>query len=362
MERVLSLWAERVRAEIPAASREGHPVLINTLPALLENLVEALSPDHPRKSATEGSTVPREHGGERVRVTRFALADVIREYQLLRDVLLEVLDAGASLTPAERRIITVSIDTAVRESCTAYALVSERLREQIIMTLAHDLRGPLGAAKAGASLILRRPEDASVRRWAARVDENIGRMDKMLRTLLDVSRAGHGSRLLLDLGPCELVEVVRGVVETLELSHGDRFTLSAPEAIHGHWSAEALGRAVENLLANALKYGARNRPVTISVRRMHDRAIVTVHNDGSHIPVGERETLFEPFRRSPEAEGSGVRGWGLGLALVRAVAEGHGGSVAVDSLPETGTSFTIDIPVDARPFQGAPLTPLPAPR
>ena len=353
-ERVLELWAGRVRAEIPPAEREPDPILIDTLPAFLSHLVEALSPGHPRRTATEGSSVPQEHGGERVRLTRFALKDVIREYQLLRDVVLEVLEDGGALTPEERGVITSSFDTAVSDAATAYVLASEGLRERIMMTLAHDLRGPLGAARAGAALILRRPEDPGVRRWAARVDENIDKVDKMLRTLLDVSRAGSGARLSLELAPCELGEIVRSVVETLELAHGARFVVQAPEPVNGHWSAEALGRAVENLLTNAIKYGDRHRPITISVRRGNDRAQVSVHNEGSFIPAAEREQLFEAFRRSQAAQGSDVKGWGLGLALVRAVAEGHGGSVSVESLPATGTEFVIDVPLDARPFQSEP--------
>ncbi|HET7755418.1 MAG TPA: sensor histidine kinase [Anaeromyxobacteraceae bacterium] len=355
-ERILRLWTDRVRAEISAAREESQPILIDTLPTFLSNLIDALSPDHPRQSAAEGSTVPSQHGSERVRLTGYRLADLIREYQLLRDVLFEVLDDG-SLTDDERRVITISIDTAISQACTAYSLANDALREQMMATLAHDLRSPLGAAKAAAALILRRPDDPGVMRWAARVDENVDRADKLLRMLLDVSRAGSGSRMPLDLGPCDLVVVIRSVVETLELSHGDRFSVQAPLAVRGHWSADALGRALENLLSNALKYGAADKRVTITIQQTLGRAIVSVHNEGSFIPAGDRAMLFQPFGRSRGADDSGVAGWGLGLAFVRAVAEAHGGSVTIDSLPETGTTFTLDIPLDARPLQTAPTTP-----
>jgi signal transduction histidine kinase len=355
-DRVLKTWVERVRGEVPAAQQESNPILFDTLPAFLSNLAEALTPGHPRKTASEGSTIPEEHGGERVRLTRFALRDLIREYQLLRDVVLEILAEDGALTDDERRVVVVSIDSAVRDACTAYALVYEGLRERMMLTVAHDIRGPLSAAKAGAALIMRRPADPSVSRWASRVDDNINRVDKLLRTLLDVSRAGAGSRLDLEFEPCELTAIIRNVVEALELAHGARFVVDVPEPIHGFWNPEALGRAVENLLTNAVKYGDRYRPVTVSTRGMLGRALVKVHNDGSYIAPGDRDSLFEAFRRSRQAEGRGVRGWGLGLALVRAVAEAHGGSVAVESLPETGTTFTMDFPLDARPFRKAAAT------
>jgi MFS family permease len=67
--------------------------------------------------------------------------------------------------------------------------------------------------------------------------------------------------------------------------------------------------------------------------------MITVHNDGPHIPAEEQETLFRAFQRLNDAASSGKMGWGLGLAQVRAVAEAHGGSIAVDSVPERGTTF-----------------------
>jgi signal transduction histidine kinase len=81
-----------------------------------------------------------------------------------------------------------------------------------------------------------------------------------------------------------------------------------------------------------------------------------VHNHGPVIPSEKRETLFRAFQRLTEAEISGKSGWGLGLAQVRAVTEAHGGSIGLDSLPDRGTTFIIDIPLDARPYQDRPIT------
>jgi signal transduction histidine kinase len=82
-----------------------------------------------------------------------------------------------------------------------------------------------------------------------------------------------------------------------------------------------------------------------------------VNNYGEHIPVEQQENIFRAFQRL--TDGARNKGWGLGLAQVRTVAEAHGGSVGVDSLPERGTTFIIDIPCDARPFQSKPVIPSP---
>lgn len=343
-----------MRREVPAAAGESHPILIDTLPALLRHLAEALSPKHPRRTATEGSTVAEEHGSERVRITQFRLEDVIVEYKLLREVLFAVLEESEPLTSEERNTLNASVDQAITKACTAYALVQEGLREQVFATLAHDLRGPLGAAKVNAGLILRKPSGDQVPRWAARIADSIDRADRMVQNLLDAMRVQGGGRLSLELEECDLVDIVRQAIENQQAEHGDRFVLAAPEAVRGYFAPELLRRAVENLASNAVKYGTSSRSISITVRQTHERAFILVHNHGSYIPVDHQETLFQAFRRLPETEAGDQRGWGLGLAQVRGAAEAHGGSVAVDSLPERGTSFTIDIPKDARPFQKSP--------
>jgi signal transduction histidine kinase len=108
-----------------------------------------------------------------------------------------------------------------------------------------------------------------------------------------------------------------------------------------------LRRALWNLAANAIKYGAPDEPVTITVRRTDDGAQASVHNFGSVLSRQAPAYLFEPFARSLRA--GGTRGWGLGLTLVHGCAHAHGGTV-----PKTqtaGTLFTLKLSLDARPFQ-----------
>ncbi|MFP2956831.1 sensor histidine kinase [Myxococcus sp. 1LA] len=355
-ERIIALWEGRLRQEVPAAAGESHPLLIDTLPVLLRQMAEAIAPHHPRRTATEGSSLAEAHGGERVRMTRFRLEDLITEYKLLREVLFTVLEEGESLAAVERNTLNASLDQAIGKACTAYVLVQERLREQLFATLAHDLRGPLSAAKVNAGLILRKPAGEQVPQWAGRIADSIDRADRLVQNLLDAMRVQAGGRVPLSLEACDLADIVRGAVENLQAEHGERFVLVVREPVRGFFAREPLRRAVENLASNAVKYGSSSRPVTITVGQTHERAIILVHNHGGHIPKEEQQGLFQAYRRSPEAEAGGTRGWGLGLVQVRGAAEAHGGSIIVESLPERGTSFTIDIPKDARPFQKPPAS------
>jgi signal transduction histidine kinase len=356
-ERILSVWQARLRKEVAAAQDQPDPILINTLPVLLDQLTEALCPDHPRRIATEGSTVAHEHGGERVRLTNFRLEELIAEYKILRQVLFEILEETRPLSSEERQILDSSVDQALLEACTSYALVQSSFRDQFFALVAHDLRTPLGAAQSAAALIVRDPRGEEVGRWARTILENIGRVDRMVADLLDAMRVQTGARLRLDIKDCDLVEIVRQTLARFEAEHGDRLVLTAPEALRAHVAPDALSRALENLITNAVKYGARSRPISVTVDETHGRAILSVRNEGPHIPAEGQETLFRAFQRSTDAETSGKVGWGLGLAQVRAVAEAHGGSIGVDSLPERGTTFAINIPLDARPYQHTPITP-----
>jgi signal transduction histidine kinase len=356
-ERVMSEWLSRVRQAIPPARNEHEPILVNTLPALLENLAEALAPNYPRELATEGSTIASEHGGERARLTRIAPADLIKEYQLLRDVLFDVLGAEVALGERDARILVKSMDQALSESMIAYFLVHEGLREQFTSMLTHDLRNPLSAIQASTDLILRAPDQIDkVPILAARISENVKRIDRMIQDLLDASRVQFGEKIHFEVVEFELLALIRETASELATVHGNRFIL-AGEPVLGHWNRDAFKRAIENLLVNAIKYGDPNIPISVRLETLHGRVMFSVRNEGAPVPVEEQEGLFRSFMRSQAARSGKKRGWGLGLAMARGMAEGHGGSITLDSAPGRGTTFVIDVPVDSRPYLGRPLTP-----
>src|SRR5687767_1758521 len=208
-QRVLSLWEQRLRQEVPAAGAEARAILINTLPALLDHLAEAFAPDHPRRTATHGSSIAGEHGGERVRLTHFGMKDLIAEYKILRNVLFEVLDEQQPLSAAERATLNASIDGSIMEACAGYAVVQMTFRDQFFAMVAHDLRSPLGAAHAIANVILREPSSEDVPRWASRIADNVKRADRMVQDFLDAMRIQTGVRPRLDVQECDLAVLVQ---------------------------------------------------------------------------------------------------------------------------------------------------------
>jgi signal transduction histidine kinase len=177
----------------------------------------------------------------------------------------------------------------------------------------------------------------------------------MTQDLLDASRVRFGEKIHFEVAECELQSLIRETLDQLATIHGDRFVFVG-NPVRGYWNADAFKRAVENLVQNAIKYGSSD-PITIRLEEIHGRAIVSVRNEGPYIPAEEQEGLFRSFMRSQSARSGKKSGWGLGLAMVRGMAEGHGGSITVDSGPGRGTTFIIDVPVDARPHTTHPITP-----
>jgi len=228
--------------------------------------------------------------------------------------------------------------------------VERDLRERFVSILAHDLRGPLFAAKMSSELLIRHPERLDDSRdLAFRIGRNLDRMDRMIRDLLDVSRVRGGQRLPLRLDHCDLGAVAEEVIQELSATYGDRFVLAKDDAVRGFWSHQELARALWNLGTNAVKYGVSGRPITTRIERIPGGVRASVHNFGIPIPLEKRAGLFDLYSRLREGSGSG---WGLGLALVRACAEAHGGQVnVVESGEAEGTTFSIDLPTDSRPFQ-----------
>lgn len=257
------------------------------------------------------------------------------------------------MTAKEVLIINSSIDQAIREAVTSFSLVVAALREQFVAALAHDMRTPLSTAAMAAQLISMTTDSPKTKDLAGKIAESVQRIDTMIHGLLDTMIFQSGSRLQLKISQFDILDVVHEINAQFINSRGKECEIIG-QSLLGWWGKESLQRAVENLVGNALKYGTPNTPIRIKIDEVHERLLLSVHNEGPAIPADEQEAVFQIFRRAQEAKEGNHQGWGIGLPYVRAVAESHGGSVEIDSHPARGTTFVIDIPVDSRPYQDAP--------
>ncbi len=224
----------------------------------------------------------------------------------------------------------------------AQALV---FRERVLSVLGHDLGNPLAAVRGLAALLLRPPGlDADSREIVEQIDLAARRMHEMIDTLIDFSRARFKGGILIRRRPADLGAVAANVIRELEAARpGRTIQLVIDGDTRGEWDAARLAQALSNLIGNALTHGAHDRPVRVEIGDADGAIIIRVRNEGEPIPPEVRATIFEPFRRGQGKEEAHVPGLGLGLYIVREIAQAHGGDVTVESTREA-TTFTMRLP------------------
>lgn len=250
----------------------------------------------------------------------------------------EILKWYGTCTDIEAQKITVS------------QLENEKiLREQFVSMLTHDLRSPLSAAKISAQYMQRYPSSPDkIASLSGRIIDSLNRADKMIENLLDANRIKAGERLPLKIEKVDLISLVNHSLIDLATIHGDRFKLITPhDQVEGHWSYDGLLRILENLCTNAVKFGRDHSPITVALYDNVGVVSLSVHNYGIPISLEEQKKLFDPYQRLNRMDKNAVVGWGLGLTLVKGLAESHGGSVSVTSSELEGTTFTIIVPKDS---------------
>jgi signal transduction histidine kinase len=173
------------------------------------------------------------------------------------------------------------------------------------------------------------------------------RLHRMVESLLSFGRMDVDA-YSWQLEPAEVDRMVRGIVDEFRhesLAEGRQVCCEVEEGLPAiRADREALSRALWNLLENAGKYSDAGTPIHVFARRRGDTVLLGVRDEGMGIPRAEQRRIFQKFVRGSKATGSGVRGVGLGLALVTRIVEAHGGSVQLDSEPGRGSTFTLVLP------------------
>ncbi len=353
-DKIMQLWEQRANAEVLAAYQLESLALRDSLPELLSQLSDALSTIIDRTTArvkwdrSESLRIGKKHGHERAGSSDYTMDQMITEYHILREVICDVLEEEKPLSLVEREVITCAIEQAVNDAATQFSETLRLIQARLASALTHDLRSPITSAKLTAQMILRRTEgvDEITRSAVSRIVKGMDRVDLMIHDLLDASLIRAGEQLPLKLEKFDLNALAQGVIEDFSIIYGKRFIANPVAPVSGFWSESALRRVIENLLNNAVKYGALDVPIILSIQQSGSMASLSVHNQGDPIPLSDQAILFQQYRRTRSAN-SHV-GWGLGLMVVKGITEAHHGTVRVESAQGEGTTFTIDLPLDAR--------------
>jgi signal transduction histidine kinase len=234
-----------------------------------------------------------------------------------------------------------------------------RAREEFLAVAAHELRTPLTPLKLQLHMLHAllagdfgaAPAAGPAKRFVelfASADRQVNRLARLVEDLLDVSKLGTG-KPALELDSFDLAELARQVVERYRpdwTKAGSEVLVNAKQPVVGRWDRRQIEQAMENLLKNAIKYGA-GRPIEVTVCEASGFAKLSVRDYGIGIATEDHERIFERFERAvPVAHFGGL---GLGLHISKELVRAHGGNIRVESHLGEGACFTIELPLFAEP-------------
>ena len=379
---LLDRWARRAAQEQPNAKRVHHDVLLDDLTGFLQDLAAHLATDAP--TDRRHCRAARDHGGQRWQ-TGWSLAEVVRDYRILRLVVLEHLDDSLDrpLRLRESQAVGLALDDAIEASVERYVLdreeqlrgmqadfdverrreaeeqferqaaalrAADRRKNEFLATLAHELRNPLSPLRNGLEAIrLSGDSPADLRDVREMMDRQVRHLSRLVDDLLDVARIAEG-KVSLHTQPLDLratLEQAAQMNAPLVEARRHRFALELPgEPVCVEGDPARLLQVFVNLLNNAAKYTPPGGEIGLALTVEGDQAVVRVRDTGVGIAPAMLARVFDLFTQLDIGPDRPQGGLGIGLTLVQRLVELHGGTITAESPGEgQGSVFSIRLAV-----------------
>ena len=358
MEAILTEWEAFAGTLLPAAGGLDSLALRDHAQHILEAVAKDLNAPQTREeqSAKSKGRAPRIHDAPETAAQThaflrarggFDIKQLVAEYRALRASVLRLWmdDAVLDETGIEDMLrFNEAIDQAITESVDSFHSTVERYRNLLLGMLGHDMSSPLNAIIMTASQLVGLNAGDAVSGAAARLIRSGASMQALLDDLTDFSRTNLGLGLTVVLREMDLAKAADEEVDQLRAAHPRRqIEFAASGDSHGQWDGVRLQQLLRNLVGNALRYGAPNRPIRVNLRGEQPDVRLEVSNVG-HIDPAEIRQIFEPLKRGAGVPDQAARsGLGLGLFIVREIAKAHGGTVEARSDGEQ-TTFAVRLP------------------
>lgn len=301
----------------------------------------------------DGETAAETHAQERLR-SGFTIDMLVAEYRALRASVLHLWLNRNYRSEAEGEIddlirFNEAIDQALAESIARYSKSVQTAQDIFLGIVGHDLRTPLQSIISGADYLIQAPNvGEAVTKLGSRMHYSVTRINTMLDNLLDLTRSRLGRDMQIHPSPTDLAQLSQHVVDEFHSYNPDRDIHNQVGGnCQGHWDSARLAQVYQNLISNALQYGARQEAVSVATHCLRDSVEIRVHNKGRPIPQKDQQKLFNLLHRHSEPSVDAVPGknLGLGLYIVSEIAKAHQGTVEVAST-DKGTTFTVRLPKD----------------
>ncbi|MDM0032176.1 HAMP domain-containing sensor histidine kinase [Variovorax sp. J22P271] len=312
-------------------------------------------------SKDASGTASQAHALQRAKAG-FDIEQLVAEYRALRAGVLRLwLSSQQALDEDSADEIVRfndAIDESIAQSVAVFSAEVERWRNVFLGVLGHDLRGPLNAILLTSEVLSRLSTEEPVSQATTRLIRSGQRMKGLLDDLLEFSRASLGMGISVQRRSSELAQACRDELDVLRAALPDQklsFHVEGP--CDGEFDASRVREALGNLVYNAARYARPHSEIVVKLQGDSDEIVLSVANSGPALVDASLHELFEPLRRGAEAGEDDQASLGLGLFIVKAIAQAHGGKIAATS--ESGiTIFTMSLP---RFASGSPRFTRPVP-
>jgi signal transduction histidine kinase/ActR/RegA family two-component response regulator len=364
---IFRIWESRVRAVLPVAQAYDSLALTNSLPDLYDRLIETLSVSDSKKYVDgDGKNLGKEHGEERSRLKGYDLSHVIDEYQILRQVIFEVIRKCGPVSDEASDVILNTISTGIRNATVEFvrrktddltksarlADIAAVAKTSFLININHEIRTPLGAILGYAELLQNASTEVEKEDYAKVIKRNGRTLTKLIDDVLLLSSGGADCSESNDsrFAPEDLLEEVigffQGSAKARKVSVTSIYAEKTPREIYG--DPARLRQILLNIVGNALKFTTFGS-VKIGVDSIlaGDKVCglrFTIADTGIGMEDEEVHALFKPFSQIDNSPTRKFGGTGLGLVLSRQLARGLGGDVVLEtSRKGKGCTFVVTI-------------------
>jgi len=360
MEAILVEWEAFAGAQLPAAARMTPLALRDHARQILEAVAKDLTTPQTRQAQAAKSmgripaligateTAAQTHAVLRAQ-SGFDINQLAAEYRALRASVLNLwIDDCHPEHPDLDDMIRFNeaIDQALAESVGFFSAQVEQARNLLLGMIGHDLRSPLQAIQMTATYLAALNSGDAVSKAASRLINSGARIQALLDDLVDFNRTRLGLGIHISRSEADLTTIVGDELDQLRAAYPDRRLLLEVEGdTRGLFDGERFGQVLDNLVVNAIKYGAADAPIRIFVIGETADVRVEVRNSGPALDEGALESMFNPLKRGAEDQRRDNAGGslGLGLFIAREIVKAHRGDINARSEGKE-TVFSVRVP------------------
>jgi signal transduction histidine kinase len=360
MEPILAEWEAFAATLLPAAANIGPSGLRDHAQQILHAVVKDLRTSQSRVAQREKSwgrdsglgdaseTAAQTHALLRARAG-FNINQLAAEYRALRASVLRLWmdDRQPEASDLDHVLrLNEAVDQALAESVAFFSAQVEQNRNLLLGTLGHDMRSPLQAIQMTASYLAALNAGERVSEAAARLIRSGARMQALLDDLTDFNRTRLGLGINVVPTSVNLTDVLADELDELRAAHPDRqIEMHASGDLQGVWDGQRLQQLLGNLVLNAIRYGAQDQPVRVTVTGEVTHVRIEVSNCGPAIERATLARIFDPLMRGVDQQTKcdSTGSLGLGLYIASEIAKAHHGEIEALS-DETQTTFSVSLP------------------